>query len=173
MPASYSWSLVPDPTPAVPTPEAAATALAAQNAAKGLPSFLGQGLLRPFRRDLKNDFASGAAVDLVKACVGQILGTKADSALAPGELPWRTEFGSRLHLIRHNNNNDIASALATVYVQEAIAKWEPRVRVVVVTVEATLNPRVKQVRVRFDVVDRGGQTILADQESTVPIQSAA
>jgi phage baseplate assembly protein W len=170
---SYSWTLTPDPVPVVPTPENAAVSAAVANAAKGLPSFLGQGLLRPFRRDQKNDFASDSGVELVVACVGQILGTKADSALCPGEVQWRTDFGSRLHLLRHANNNDVNNALATVYVQEALKKWEPRVTVVNVTVEKTAVQRELIVHVNFNVVDRGGRTILADQTADVAVQTAA
>jgi phage baseplate assembly protein W len=173
MPTTYSWSLVPDPTPVVPTPAQAATTQAATNTSKGLPSFLGQGLIRPFQRDLKNDFASDSGSNLVVACVGQILGTRADSAAGPGELPWRTDFGSRLHLVRHRNNNDVANNLATVMVQEALTAWEPRVTAVTASVEPTSNPRVMQVRVKYNVVDRGGSTILADQTANVPVQSAS
>lgn len=173
MPTTYSWTLVPDPVVVVPTPAAQSASLAATNAAKGLPSFLGQGLLRPFRRDLKSDFARSSGAELVVACVGQILGTRADSALSPGEVPWRTDFGSRLHLLRHGNNNEARNALATVYVKEAIAKWEPRAAVTAVTVEPTADQRVLQVRVKFNVVDRGGQTILSDQQAVVPVQTAS
>lgn len=174
LPQTFSWPLSPDPTPpAPPTPGQAQTAVASANAARGLPSFLGQGLLRPFRRDQKSDFANDSGVELVVACVGQILGTRASSPSSPGELPWRTDFGSKLHLLRHANHSDVNEALASVYAQDAITAWEPRVASLAVTIEDTGDPRVLQVRIRFNVVDRGGRTILANQEATVPVATAA
>jgi phage baseplate assembly protein W len=171
---SYSWPLLPDaPQPQPPTPAEQAAADAAANAAKGLPSFLGAGLLRPFRRDEKNDLANGDGIDVVAAALGQILGTRADSASGPGELPWRTDFGSRLHLVRHRNMNDATNDLVTVMVQEAVARWEPRIRVVRAAIEKTTNPRLLQVRIRFTVVDRSGRTILQDQATTVSLPLAA
>jgi phage baseplate assembly protein W len=169
-PTSYSWTLVPDPTPAVPTPQQAQTSVAAINTARGLPSFLGQGLLRPFRRDQKNDFAADAGVNLVVACVGQVLGTKADSPASPGELPWRTNFGSKLHLLRHSNNADLSVGLATVYSKDALKLWEPRAQVTAVSVEPSVSQREMRVRVRFNVVDRGGRTVLQDQQAVVTVQ---
>lgn len=173
MPASYSWTLIPDPTPVVPTPQQAATSVAAANVARGLPSFLGQGLLRPFRRDQKNDFAADAGVNLVVACVGQVLGTKADSPASPGELPWRTDFGSKLHLLRHSNHNDLSINLATVYAKDALKLWEPRAKITAVAIEPGESQRELRVRFRFNVVDRGGRTVLQDQQAVVTVQTAA
>lgn len=141
----------------------------------GVPTFLGNGLFRPFRRDQKADFAAGTGLDLVKAAVGQILGTKADSAAGPGEIPWRTDFGSRIHLLRHKNI-DAVTDLATVMIQEALSKWEPRLRVVRVTVVRSDDQRERRqliLRVRFNVVDSGGRTVLANQDVAVPVNLPA
>lgn len=171
-PTSYSWPLSPDPTsPGGTSPEAAATQQAAANAAAGQPAFLGVGLLRPFRRDMKSDFATGTGLALVVACVGQILGTKADTASTSGELPWRTDFGSRVHLARHRNNSDALSDFLTVLVQEALSTWEPRVRAVTASIDPTFNQREKRLRVKFDVVDRGGRVLLAGAEAVVPLST--
>lgn len=137
------------------------------------PTFLGTGLMRPLRRDQKNDFASGGGVDLVASCIGQVLGTKADTARSPGELPWRTDFGSRLHLLRHRNHTAALDDVALVYVVEALRRWEPRVSVTSASVERTTNNRELIVRVRFNVVDRGGRIVITDQQATVPVAIAA
>lgn len=169
MAPSYTWPLAPDATPAIPSAADASAAQAAANAARGIPSFLGQGLLRPFRRDTKADFAAGGGIALVRAALGQILGTKADSTRAPGECPWDTSFGSRVHLLRHQNN----TAFAAVLVQEAIVRWEPRIRVIAVVLEKTLNPRERIIRVAFNVVDRGGRVLASNLSVGVPFQLAA
>lgn len=97
-------------------------------------SFLGNGIRRPFRRDEKNDFANASGLELVLSCAGQVLGTRAQSPSGSGELPWRTEFGSKIHLIRHRNNNVLTREIARTFAQEALAKWEPRLLVVDVTI---------------------------------------
>jgi phage baseplate assembly protein W len=133
-------------------------AQAASAARSGLPSFLGSGLLRPFRRDEKNDFASGSGVDLVAACAGQVLGTRATSPSGVGEIPWRPEFGSNLQALRHAQNDDALGDLGVVYVGEALRRWEPRARVTFVTPRRPA-PEKLVLDVRFDVVDRSGRVL--------------
>lgn len=125
--------------------------------ATGATAYLGQGVLRPFVRDEKNDFANDSGIRLVAACVGQVLGTKI------GEIPWRPAFGSRLHLLRHRPNNPALAQLAQVYVLEALQKWERRVRVVRTVVSKSADGRELKVEVSFNVVDRYGTVISANQ----------
>ena len=115
--------------------------------------FLGFGLTRPFRRDKKTDFASAGGADLVKSSVGQILGTRAQSELSPGEIPWRPEFGSLLHMLRHVKNKAVLQDLARVHVNDALARWAPRTIVREVTAERFLKGRGLLVRVVFDLID--------------------
>ena len=60
-----------------------------------------RGLIAPFRRDKKRDFASGSGPDLLRAKVLQALLTEGAGPRSSGELPWRTSFGAGLHLLRH------------------------------------------------------------------------
>jgi len=90
-------------------------------------SFLGFGLVRPLRRDQKGDFAAAEAEVLVRACVGQILGTRGRNAKVEGEVPWRTDFGSLLHTLRHAPNDPVTASLAKTYIADALKRWEPRV----------------------------------------------
>lgn len=172
MPANYSWPLLPDATQAAPPPATSpgSTPAIVGPQAGGVPSFLGQGLVRPFRRDQRSDFANAGGRALVKACVGQVLGTRADSASGAGELPWRTEFGSRLHLLRHRNQTDEAFyALAVTYTRDALQRWEPR----------AVNPRVQKLpsnvptqlmlKIGYDEVDANGRPVAFDQSVTVAI----
>lgn len=146
---------------------------AAGAAARGQPAFLGTGLLRPLQRDAKNDFASGTGVELVGACVGQVLGTRATSAGGAGELPWRPEFGSRLHLLRHKNNRADLGALALVMVGEALRRWEPRARATRAEVLPSGSARELRLRVVYDIVDRGGRTLASDREATASVPLSA
>lgn len=81
------------------------------------------GLLLPFRRDAKQDFANGSGQELVRSRVLQVLLTMAAGNKGGGELPWRTAFGSQLTNLRFTNNDTIASELARVYVQQAFKQW--------------------------------------------------
>ena len=78
-----------------------------------------RGLLVPFRRDKKRDFASGVGADLLRSDAEQALGTQ------PGELAWRTEFGTELDRLRHRGNTEIVRELGRVYTRDAIKRWLP------------------------------------------------
>jgi phage baseplate assembly protein W len=116
--------------------------------------FLGFGLLRPFRRDRKADFAAAGGEALVRSAIGQILGTMASSEFTQGELPWRTEFGSLLHLLRHQKNDAVLQELARVYVVDALKRWEPRVQLtsVQVTRERDRGENVLAIRLRYNII---------------------
>lgn len=131
----------------------------AEAARSGLPAFLGSGLLRPFLRDQKNDFAAGSGADLVAACVGQVLGTKRTTPNGTGELPWRPEFGSALQELRQQNNDDVLGDLGVVYVGEALRRWEPRARVTSVTPRRNPDGSALVLDVRFDVIDARGRAL--------------
>ena len=119
-------------------------------------STLGFGLLRPFRRDEKNDFANGAGEAVVRACIGQILGTRSSSDTLQGEVPWRPEFGSLLYTLRHKRNDLVTLETARIHVAEAIRRWEPRARIreIAVTrgVSSGLNENVLNIALRYDIV---------------------
>ena len=152
-PASGTTDPSADPKPSAPTT---------------IQAFLGRGLLRPFRRDGKGDFANGEGAVLVKSCVGQILGTRASSDMIQGEIPWRPEFGSRFHLLKHRRNNLALSELARAYAQESIGRWEPRVRLT--TCISERSDREHRTRVIFDVIDRnvpGNNVIIEGVEVTI------
>ena len=117
-------------------------------------AFLGFGPIRPFRRDRKSDFAAAGGEALVRSAVGQILGTMAASDFTQGELPWRTEFGSLVHLLRHQKNDAVLQELARVHVVDALKRWEPRVQVtsVQVTRERDRGENVLAIRLRYNVI---------------------
>jgi len=153
---------------------AQAEAAAARAARSTIGDFLGFGVIRPFVRDRKLDWAADGGVRLVRAALGQILGTRAASDFTEGELPWRDEFGSLLHLLRHRANDETTRELARVYVAGAITRWEPRARVTGVTLRSeTLpgeGPVIMAIRVQFDLIRRnvpGNQVLLPGLEVEV------
>lgn len=133
-----------------------------------------RGLLRPFRRDRKADFAAGSGEPLIRAAVGQILGTMAASEFTPGELPWRTEFGSGLHLLRHQKNDALLQELARIHVVDALKRWEPRIRVtsVQITRERDRGENVLAIRLRYSIAATGsaaGGIIVENVEQMVAV----
>jgi len=91
-------------------------------------------LLIPFRRDQKNDFASGTGEELERSKVTQVLATEGATPRSSGELPWRTKFGSALHLLRHQRNEEALGELARVYVRDAFRRWVPEAKLIKVIV---------------------------------------
>ena len=137
-----------------------------------MQAFLGFGLVRPFQRDLRSDFAPAGAEHLIRSAVGQILGTVGSSDYTQGEVPWRTDFGSLLHVLRHQRNDHVLQELARVYIVDALKRWEPRVVVTAVQVasEQQDGENVLAIRLRYDVISTntpGNNVILSDIEQTV------
>lgn len=176
MPVLASWPLLPESlTPtnnsfgvSAPSPANVPTGIFRSRA------FLGCGLVRPFRRDQKRDFANECGEELVRAAVGQVLGTMAASDLVQGELPWRTDFGSLLYLLMYDAVDEIFEELARVYVQDALRAWEPRVIVTNVEVFANeaagLEAGEVQIRVLWDLIGEnvdGNDVIQRGLETTL------
>jgi phage baseplate assembly protein W len=116
--------------------------------------FLAFGLTRPFKRDGRADFLAAGGEPLIRSAVGQILGTIGASDVTPGEVPWRTEFGSLLHRLRHQKNDSVLQELARVYAVDALKRWEPRIVVTAVTVrrERGDGENVLAIRIRYAVI---------------------
>ncbi len=107
-----------------------------------------QNLLIPFRRDKKRDFAVGSGEALLASKVRQALLTEGATARSSGELPWRTNFGAGLALLRHQRNDAALKELARVHVRDALKRWVPGAQLVNLAVEQdgpalTLRVRVK------------------------------
>lgn len=139
------------------------------------PIFLGHGLLAPLQRDQKNDFAHAGGVELVRSCVATVLGVQADSPFAQGELPWRPEFGARLYLLKHQKG-PMLQAMATVYVTEALQRWEPRVFVLQVSASFDSTRRILTLRLLYDVIDRNvpaNNVLFPGVEQTLDVAMAA
>jgi phage baseplate assembly protein W len=135
---------------------------------------LGRGLSIPFRRDRARDWASASGEALVRSAVAQVLGTVGASDFTQGELPWRTEFGSLLHLLRHQKNDVALREMAKVYVQDALRRWEPRIMVTRLDAERLEDSEGSKLvlRLRYNVIQRnvpGNQVLLEGIEQTIAL----
>jgi hypothetical protein len=116
-----------------------------------------RGLLAPFRRDRKRDFASDDSDALLASKVMQVLATESATARSSGELPWRTAFGTPLQRLRHQRNDAVLGELARVYIRDALRRWLPEAQVVSVAVERVDASLV--LRVRFGAASSGVRSI--------------
>ena len=90
----------------------------------------GTGIICPFRRDNKNDFANASGLDLLKSDIAELLGLIGPSATQPGELPWDTERGTRLLTLKHRHiHSEMVRADAAQMSSGVLRKYEPRVQV--------------------------------------------
>lgn len=124
---------------------------------------VGAGILRPFVRDQKQDFANAVGADLIRSNVAQILGTLAQGRTNRGELRWRPEFGSLLPIMQYRNINEVFYELIRTQVADAIERWEPRVQVedVIINDESTCV----FVQIRYSILNQAqGVTVLRDQD---------
>jgi hypothetical protein len=139
-------------------------------------SHLGFGLLRPFRRDEKNDFANAGGEALVRACVGQVLGTRCSSETTQGELEWNPEFGSLLYLLRHRKNDVGLQEIGRHYIVDSLRRWEPRARVKATSITRQVTEGLGEnqliVRLRYDIISAdtpGNDVLIPDVTQTVVV----
>lgn len=155
--------------------------LAAQLARRSILSrtpfdFLGNGIVIPFRRGVR-DIVSASGAELIRSSVRQILGTRASVGDLVGELPWRPDFGSKLWVLRHRNNDPTLEGQAEAFVREAL-RQEPRVQVTDVFIERPpfTEPNELRVRVTYTIIGENvedNNVILPEFEEEVVIGSAA
>jgi len=83
----------------------------------------GIGLLLPFKRNGKGDFATGSGDELIRSQIRLVLGCRGDSQVTVGELPWRTSFGSELDSLRHLPLDSTTIGIADSKVRDAFKRW--------------------------------------------------
>ncbi|MCA9982940.1 MAG: GPW/gp25 family protein, partial [Anaerolineales bacterium] len=90
-------------------------------------SIVGRGLTFPLGINSQGGFALTSFRSELEQAIAIILAT------TPGERVMRPRFGSRLNELLYEPNNSRTAALAEQYVEDALAMWEPRIRVIGVT----------------------------------------
>lgn len=85
-------------------------------------SFLGRGIAFPFQVDGTGGLSMSAYDANIEECIRIILGT------APGERIYRPIFGCRIHDLLFAPNNAHTRNLVTYFAEEALKKFEPRIR---------------------------------------------
>jgi len=78
------------------------------------------GILLPFRFGPDGNPVTGSGEDLRSSRVGLTLGTTATGPRFAGEVPYDTEFGSRMEELRQQRFSDMLPHDATVYAADAL-----------------------------------------------------
>ena len=88
----------------------------------------GRSLAIPFQRGAA-DFRVAEQAELERMQAEQALATECSPDATGGELPWRTSFGTPLHLLRHRAMTQVLVALARVWVRDALTRSAPTLKV--------------------------------------------
>ena len=94
--------------------------------------FIGQGLAFPLQINQQGGIALARGAHDIEQAIRIILGT------SPGERVMRPEFVCRIHELVFASMNAATRGLAAYYVEEALARWEPRINVQ--EVNASVDP---------------------------------
>lgn len=140
--------------------------------APAAPSWAPRGLLVPFQRDQKSDFANGTGEVLLRSQVQTLLMTRAASedGSAYGELEWDQEAGSQLYRVRHLRLNDPGLVELFRYrVAEPVAAQLRRVRITKLRVELDRNQRASRVKIGLQPTDARGTSLGDPIALEVPI----
>jgi hypothetical protein len=84
----------------------------------------GHGLVCPFQRDGRGDFAHDGGLTLLRSDLRELLGILGPEGAQPGELPWRMDLGSRLVALKHRGmHRDMIRALAEGMTAGSVRRW--------------------------------------------------
>lgn len=111
-----------------------------------MASFLGKGWKYPVELDRSGGVAFSEHEESIRQSIFIILGT------APGERVMRAGFGCEIHELLYSPNTQATASLAAHYCQEALNKWEPRIKDVQVDAEPSRDePNRLDVVIRYRV----------------------
>jgi len=108
--------------------------------------FLGTGWKYPLQIDKRGDVSLSQYEENVKESIWIILST------APGERLMHPDFGCNIHELIFAPNDASTAGLARFYVEDALVRWEPRIDVEAVEVQADLSkPELLLISIRYQV----------------------
>lgn len=111
-----------------------------------MKSFLGKGWRYPVEIDRSGGVAYSEHEESIRQAIFIILGT------APGERVMRPQFGCEIHELLYAPNTQSTATLAAVYCQDALSKWEPRIKDIDVQAEPSrAEPNRLDILIRYRV----------------------
>ena len=111
-----------------------------------MSKFLGRGWKYPVEIDRQGGIAGSELEESIREAILIVLGT------APGERVMRAGFGCEIHELLYAPNNQTTASLAAHYCEEALQKWEPRIKDIEVDSEPSRDePNRLDVVIRYRV----------------------
>ncbi len=108
--------------------------------------FLGRGWAFPVGVDSRGGIAMAGGQEDIEQSIRVIMET------APGERVMRPEFGCGIHNLVFAPNSPTTAGLVAYHVQEALGRWEPRIKVEAVNVHPDQNrDAVLLIEIRYTV----------------------
>lgn len=92
--------------------------------------FLGVGWKFPLQQNAQNEIAYSRYEENIQEAIWVILST------APGERLMHPDFGCNIHELVFAPNNTSTAGLARFYVEDALIRWEPRIDLEDIEVQA-------------------------------------
>jgi phage baseplate assembly protein W len=110
-----------------------------------MSEFLGRGWAFPITLGADGEVASAALEEDVRQAILIILGTE------PGERLMRPDFGAGLRALTFEPNTTTTQALAQHRIEQALARWEPRIDSVTVAIDGDGAPGQLQITLGYRV----------------------
>ena len=108
--------------------------------------FVGRGWAFPPRIDAQGGLALTNEISEIDQAIGIILTT------SPGQRVMRPTFGSRLHELVFAPNNAETAARARRFVEQALGRWEPRIRIIAIETEPDPDAANRLlIRIEFEI----------------------
>lgn len=100
------------------------------------------GIVFPFRRGA-NDIDAGRAESALRSDLVTLLTTPS------GHLPWRTDFGCRLHAMKHMPMTAATADQVRHFVMDAVSRWLPSITVVGCEVRPVRTAGLLKIRITY------------------------
>jgi phage baseplate assembly protein W len=109
--------------------------------------YLGRGISFPLKINVQGELKTDSGDRNLEASIATILDTKL------GERVYRSNFGSRLSELTFAPMNPQTILLARIYVEEALNRWEPRIKVIGVYAEPDPTKGRLDLKILYQIKD--------------------
>lgn len=108
-----------------------------------------RGLVLPIDKKPGGFFHTAFTREIIKSSINMILLTRR------GERVMLPEFGSNVHLLVFEPNDQILRSLVERYITDDLARWEPRIRLLSIRTLTFDNEHALQVHLEYEIISVG------------------
>lgn len=107
--------------------------------------YVGSGLAYPLNIDVRGNFKLSSESENIEESINIILRTNL------GERVYRPDFGSRLSELTFEPVNSETLLKTRLYVEEALSRWEPRIKLKKVSAEPNLEKNAISIEITYQI----------------------